>query len=138
MMSSPGIRGGMPVPGGAGLRHDGRSSSGAGSIADTPPVCDDPGGAGGGAGRAACGVRARAPGTASGASSGITVTSNSGASRISAVARAALGPLVALAVLGTGMPGRAAAAGQVAAYYDGGMPAADIPSRMLNDIIYAF
>ncbi len=66
------------------------------------------------------------------------MTSNSGSSRISAAARAALGALVALAVFATGAPARAVAAGQVAAYYDGGMPVADIPARMLNDIIYAF
>lgn len=49
-----------------------------------------------------------------------------------------MGTLRVLAVLATAVAARAAAGGQVAAYYDGGMPVADIPARMLSDVIYAF
>lgn len=40
-------------------------------------------------------------------------------------------------VLALACPARAAVP-QIVAYYDGGMPVADIPARHLNDIIYAF
>ncbi len=50
---------------------------------------------------------------------------------------AALGVLLAAAGLVSGAPARAAAA-QIVAYYDGGMPVTHIPADHLNAIIYAF
>lgn len=52
-------------------------------------------------------------------------------------ARAALGAVLGALAVAMGTPVRAAGA-QIVAYYDGGMPVADIPARRLDAIIYAF
>ena len=67
---------------------------------------------------------------------GVTVTFNSGSVSSPAGVRPWLAALLALVALAIGGPVRAAVA-QVAAYYDGGVPVADIPAADLNAIIYS-
>jgi len=67
---------------------------------------------------------------------GVTVTFNSGSVRSPSGLRPWFAGLVALVALAIGAPVRAAVP-QVVAYYDGGMPVADIPAADLNAIIYS-